>query len=417
MWRTLRTLTSTPGGSPSAKLPVICLFGHKHMTIATPAVDDSEETRLDCRCYASDADVEQVLVRDRPDIVITSGDRTAFAALANAPVEVRKRWLHYDILPDRARLGIQAYACYLNNLFGGSNGAGTPLVTIFTPTYRPGSRIRRALHSVLDQTYVNWEWILVDDSDDGGRTFEMLTGLAQTDHRIQVFKAWTHSGTIGQLKRWACSLGSGQVLVELDHDDALTNDALELVVRGFQQFPEAGFLYTDCAEVYEDGTNVTYREGWAFGYGAYTDVEYGGRLYKSGSGGNINAKTIRHVVAAPNHLRAWRKTVYDAIGGHNPRLHVADDYELVVRTFLATRMIRVPKLGYIQHRSHSAQAVRNGDIQRHVRAIRTHYDRQIHERLLGLGCQDFSWDEGRGCSDYTLPNPQVESHATLIAAT
>ena len=78
-------------------------------------------------------------------------------------------------------------------------------------------------------------------------------------------------------------------------------------------------------------------------------------------------------------------------------------------------MVRVPKLGYIQYRSCTAQHVRNGDIHRHVHAIRAYYDQQIHERLLALGCEDFSWDEARGCSDYLRPNPPTESHASLIA--
>jgi len=39
----------------------------------------------------------------------------------------------------------------------------------------------------------------------------------------------------------------------------------------------AGFLYTDCAEIIEDGTNFTYRKGWGFGYGSYTDVESKGQ--------------------------------------------------------------------------------------------------------------------------------------------
>ena len=107
----------------------------------------------------------------------------------------------------------------------------------------------------------------MDDSDDDGRTFKMLSELARTDHRIQVFKPGEHSGIIGKVKNWACSLGKGQFLVELDHDDALTDYALDYVVKGFKQFPEAGFLYTDCAEVLEDGRSFTYREGWAFGYG------------------------------------------------------------------------------------------------------------------------------------------------------
>lgn len=155
--------------------------------------------------------------------------------------------------------------------------------------------------------------------------------------------------------------------------------------------------------------------GWAWGYGSYTDVEYKGKLYKSGSAGNINAKTIRHIVSAPNHIRSWKKSFYESIGGHNKGLHVADDYELVVRTFLKTRMVRVPKLCYIQHISNSTQRIRNLDIQRHVRSIKDHYDRMIHERLVELGCDDFIWNEKSGHSDSYIPNPQAESHATLIA--
>ena len=94
---------------------------------------------------------------------------------------------------------------------------------------------------------------------------------------------------------------------------------------------------------------------------------------------------------------------------------MADDYELIVRTFLKTRMIRVPKLCYLQYVSNTAQQKRNMDIQRHVRSIKVHYDRRIHDRFLELGCDDFTWDEKKGESDYTCPNPRVEPHVTLIA--
>jgi O-antigen biosynthesis protein len=397
------------------KLPTVCIFGALNLKLFTPAKEEYEEKRLDCRCYSSDAKVEQVIVRDRPQVLITLGRRSAFPNLAKAPFEIRRRWLHYDALPDLSQLGIDAYNCYLRNLFGEQETEKNPLVTVFTPAYKTGERIRRPFLSLKEQTYSNWEWIVVDDSDDGGETFRMLRKLAEKDHRIQVFKPGEHSGLIGRLKNWACSLGRGRFLVELDHDDALTDDALDCVVKGFQQFPEAGFLYTDCAEIYEDGRNFTYRQGWAFGFGSYTDVEYKGRVYKCGSGGNINAKTIRHIISSPNHLRAWKKSFYESIGGHNLGLHVADDYELMVRTFLGTRIVRVPKLCYLQYIGNSTQAKRNGDIHRHVSSIRVHYDKMIHHRLLELGCKDFVWDEEKGSSDLGLPNPEVESHATLMA--
>jgi O-antigen biosynthesis protein len=398
------------------KLPSISVFGARSFHLVTPVVEDYEEKRLDCRFYPSDSDIEQVLIRDRPHVIITIGSRSSFPELSKAPFEIRKRWLHYDSLPELTQLGIGAYDRYLTNVFDAPGEESEPLVTVFTPAYRTGERIERPFRSLIEQTYSNWEWIIVDDSDDGGRTFRILTGLAGRDHRVQVFKSWEHSGIIGKVKNWACSLGRGQILVELDHDDELTDDALENVVEGFRQFPEAGFLYTDSAEIFEDGRSLTYRKGWAFGYGSYKEVEYRGRLYKSGNSPNINGKTIRHIISAPNHIRAWRKGLYDAIGGHNKELHVADDYEILVRTFLKTRMVRVPKLCYIQYVGNdTAQQTRNKDIHRHVRSIRGHYDRMIHTRFLELRCDDFIWDEKNGRSDLALPNPEVEPHVTLIA--
>jgi glycosyltransferase involved in cell wall biosynthesis len=318
-------------------------------------------------------------------------------------------------MPDLTQLGIDAYNCYLTNMFNDRGADNNPLVTVFTAAYKTGEKIYRPFQSLKEQTYTNWEWIIVDDSDDDGKTFKILSNLAKKDHRIQVFKPWEHSGIIGRIKNWACSLGKGHILVELDHDDEFTNYALDYVAKGFKQFPEAGFLYTDCAEIFENGTNFTYRKGWAFGYGSYTDVEYKGKLYKSGNAGNINSKTIRHIISTPNHIRAWRKSFYESIGGHNKELHVADDYEIMVRTFLKTRMVRVPKLCYLQYISNTTQRLRNKDIHRHVRSIRVHYDRMIHDRLLELGCEDFIWDEKNSWSNYNIPNPKIESHATLIA--
>ncbi len=411
----LMTAAAKLFGVKSGKLPTICIFGREDLKLVTPIHEDYEEKRLDCRCYSSDSHLEQVLIQDRPHVIITIGSLTSFPNLPKAPFEVRKRWLHYDTLPDLTQLGMDAYNCYLTDMLNGGGVDDHPLISVFTPAYKTGEKIYRPFQSLREQTYTNWEWIIVDDSDDDGKTFKMLSNLAKRDHRIQVFKPWEHSGIIGRIKNWACSLGKGQILVELDHDDELTDHALDDVVRGFKQFPDAGFLYTDCAEILENGTCHTYRDGWAFGYGSYSDVEYKGKLYRSANAPNINAKTIRHIVSSPNHIRAWRKSFYETIGGHNKELHVADDYEIIVRTFLKTRMIRVPKLCYIQYISNTTQQVRNKDIQRHVRSIRVHYDRMIHHRLLELGCEDFSWDAKNGCSDYSIPNPKIESHATLIA--
>ena len=96
---------------------------------------------------------------------------------------------------------------------------------------------------------------------------------------------------------------------------------------------------------------MTYGNGWAFGYGSYRSESHRGRTLAVANTPNINAKTIRHIVGVPNHVRCWQRDCYREVGGHARQIHVADDYELLIRTFLGTRLARVPKLGYMQWRN------------------------------------------------------------------
>jgi hypothetical protein len=100
----------------------------------------------------------------------------------------------------------------------------------------------------------------------------------------------------------------------------------------------------------------------------------------------INATTLSHIVGVPNHFRAWRRAAYHAAGGHSPGLFVADDYELILRTFLATRFCHIQKLGYIQHETTgvNSQDSRRPEIQRLVRWIWGAYRAQVVERCERL---------------------------------
>jgi hypothetical protein len=100
----------------------------------------------------------------------------------------------------------------------------------------------------------------------------------------------------------------------------------------------------------------------------------------------------------PNHIRAWRKEVYHAVGGHNRRLTIADDYELIVRTFLKTKFCHIQALGYIQYiyNNDSGQNTHDatrGYIQRRVRSIMLHYNHDISLRFFQLGVIDWAYAE------------------------
>jgi hypothetical protein len=159
----------------------------------------------------------------------------------------------------------------------------------------------------------------------------------------------------------------------------LTPDALSEVEAAFRD-PSVGFVYSDWCEILPSGESGRYPEGWAFGYGShYWNDEHGVWAMRAPE---LNATTVRHIVSAPNHVRAWRADVYRQIGGHNPALTVADDYELFLRTYLHTKCHHIPKLLYRQHiGAHTAQRQRNALIQVEVARLSAEYD----ERLFAHG--------------------------------
>lgn len=397
----------------AAKLPVVCIFGGKDIQLFSSKEAPSIETRdLTCHCFDDDSELETVLITFKPHVIVTFGTMKSFAKLMASPFEVRRRWLHFDDASNLDLVGMQAFNCYLAVCL--HKREEEPLVSVFTPTYRTGDRFLRPLTSMKAQIYKNWEWVIWDDSDDNGRTAAMVKAHADLDHRMRLIRPERHSGVIGEVKYNTCALSRGDILVELDHDDELTPDALRWVVAAYKKFPEAGFYYTDYAEVDTNLNPLRYPDGWGFGLGSYRKEMFRGKELLVAQTPGISSKTIRHLVAAPNHIRAWRRDTYFEIGGHNREIHVADDLEIMIRTFLATRMVHIPRLGYVQYQDGgNTQRVRNMDIQRHVRYIAWKYDQRIHDRFVALGLNDYIWNDKTQSSNINLPNPPNVEVASL----
>jgi len=259
------------------------------------------------------------------------------------------------------------------------------MISVITPTHNtPQEILARTWASLKSQTFTDWEWVIWDDSTDN-ETWRQLYGFcADERYKIQMHRSHVHSGSIGDVKRKGFMVAKGDILVELDHDDELTPDALAIISSAFSDNSDVGFVYSDWCEILSSGESGIYPEGWAFGYGSeYWSDAHGVWVMSAPA---INNATIRHIVSAPNHVRAWRADVYRELNGHDPSYPVADDYELIVRTFLKTRMHHIPQLLYKQHIGPgTAQRQRNDLIQVLVAGIASKYESQITARLEELG--------------------------------
>ena len=337
-----------------------------------------------------------------PHVYVSLGDGVEqFTTLYALPYHERKRWLHYkspaDIQP------AYLFYCWLNRtdplpenkiIPDTHFSSDTPLVSVFTAAYKSKEKIQRPYRSLLNQTYSNWEWVIVDDSGDEDATYKQDL-LLLDDPRVRRYRQDCRNGYIGATKRYAAGLCTGEILVEVDHDDELTPDCLEKIVKTFKQHPECGFAYGDCAEAYE-GSNNSNWYGWDCGFGY--DVYYRVWVHEMNRWQNvlrntiINGITILHLAGLPNHPRAWTKECYHLLGGHREELLVADDYDMLVRSFLCTKYACIPDLLYIQYRNENGDNstfTRNQQIQILVKELHRYYSERIHTRVNELGLQEY----------------------------
>lgn len=232
----------------------------------------------------------------------------------------------------------------------------TVSLSIITPTHDL-KFLGEAWRSIKDQG--DFEWVVLVNATGGlmppaaDKMIDAVHKIVERDPRVVVHTDPTPFSGIGARKKAAFSYGTKDILIELDHDDMLLPGALDEIRAAFED-SSVGFVYTDSADFVE-GTegqgNLTYRHpdvraGWIqSGFSFYeADVEgvRPGR-YEFVRSLPPTALAVSHIYTAPNHVRCWRRSVYEAVGGHDVTLPVCDDHELLCRTFLATKMLHVQK--------------------------------------------------------------------------
>jgi glycosyltransferase involved in cell wall biosynthesis len=108
------------------------------------------------------------------------------------------------------------------------------------PTYNRAEYIIETIESIRNQTYSNWELIIVDDGSDDN-TEELISQIK--DERIQFYKAG-RIGVNGRIKNIGLEKVSGELIAFIDSDDLWAATKLEKQVAALQQYSETGFSLT-----------------------------------------------------------------------------------------------------------------------------------------------------------------------------
>ena len=378
---------------------------HDYSIIKTTKKYEYDEEDFDLLILdSSDKIIEKLSDFKGYDCIITIGSNIDCTELNNASFEVRKKWVHLEEF-NKDRIVDSILLTFLYNI-GRERKKSEKLFSILTCTFNtPKSDFMRLYNSLKAQTYRNWNWWILDDSKNNS-VAKIVDQIK--DERIILIRNHTNHGVIGFNKHIIASACDGDYLVEVDHDDELTEDCLYYLNMAFEKYPSTDFVYSDDIEVMNN-TIINYAgedETWGAGEGWKRKEAIYGVEYEISATPYITPYSIRSIHLQPNHVRCWKKDLYHRINGHETSLSVLDDMEILVRTFLFGNMTKIDKVLYVQHEgegergstANTAQSVRFGEIQRTDEYLKWKYDSAIHERILELGFEDTAWNKEEGQS-------------------
>jgi len=210
-----------------------------------------------------------------------------------------------------------------------------PLVTVVIPTYNRVEFVQQAIASVIAQTYIHWELIIVDDGSDDG-TAAAINSI--NDRHIKVLQL-KHSGNIAYLRNTGAKAGTGEWIAFLDSDDLWVPKKLEIQLNNLMD------------------------EGKQWGYGGFElmnremqPVPNKAGIYRPVSG--WIAKEVLSTEASVNiGTLMLMRTLFEEAGGfdENAEILYREDYELVIRLALREESLAIPDL-LLRVREHSGRS-------------------------------------------------------------
>jgi glycosyltransferase involved in cell wall biosynthesis len=251
-----------------------------------------------------------------------------------------------------------------------------PKITIVTPSYNQARFLEATLRSIHDQGYPNLEHIVID----GGSTDGSVEILRRFEDKLAYWVSEPDRGQTDALIK-GFSRATGEILAWLNSDDLYEPHTLWEVADFFSRHPEVQFVYGDALWIDTEGRVLKPKKEIAFSRFIW--------LYD------------HNYIPQPSSF--WRREIYEAVGGLDPRFDLAMDADLWIRFAEKTKLVHVRRVWsrmrlYPEQKNQRLRAISDQEDE----IIRSRYLSQESlwlrraKRLLAKGLR-VSWKLVRGC--------------------
>jgi len=179
-----------------------------------------------------------------------------------------------------------------------------PKISVIMSVYNGEGYLREAVESILNQTFTDFEFIIVNDGSTDG-SLEIIQSYK--DERIKVINNGENIGLTKSLNK-ALKQARGEYIARQDADDISLSNRFEEQIKYFEEHPEVSLLGTSIYSIDKDGKIVGKRIALA---NPVKQLSKGNQF----SHGSVMVK----------------KGVVDQLGGYNELIKYSQDYELWLR--------------------------------------------------------------------------------------
>lgn len=138
------------------------------------------------------------------------------------------------------------------------SGTETPLVSVVLPAYNAERYIELAVTSILQQTLVNIEVIIIDDNSTD-KTLEITEHLSKNDARVKIIKNTVNEGIVCCLNK-GIGIAQSNFIARMDADDISKKDRLSKQVEFLKKNPDIILLGTGVEVIDSKGKHLGFRQ-------------------------------------------------------------------------------------------------------------------------------------------------------------
>jgi len=205
-----------------------------------------------------------------------------------------------------------------------------PKVSVLTPIYNTDTRhLRECIESVLDQTFTDFEFIILNDSPDNTELDAVVASY--DDPRIRYVKNKRNMG-ISATRNKLLSMARGQYLAIFDHDDVCVPDRLAAQVAVLDAHPAIGVV-SGLLEIFSDSG---------------TECVLPAPEYDT----DIRVMMTRDCCVAHSAAMIRKSVLTDNDIGYEPFYSPSEDYRLWARLLPVTRFYNIQR-ALVRYRHHA----------------------------------------------------------------